>query len=104
MKTCLAYSSMTSWAECEAEPRLFVSQRSVDPIDPWLVPVVGPDAVYQPRAFRSPRPRRRGVNLRDLRSLRRVPRSVINACGPARASQSSDMRAEIKDKPTTRSQ
>lgn len=76
VKACLAHFSMASWTEHRAVPRLIISWRLLDPVDAWLVPVVGPDEVFQPRAPCSPRPRWRGVNLRPLC---RIPRKVSTA-------------------------
>ncbi len=67
VKTGLALSSMGSWTEYRAVPRLSISRRLLDPIDAWLVPVVGSDEVSLSRAPCSPRPRWRGVNPQDLR-------------------------------------
>ncbi|XP_049897474.1 uncharacterized protein LOC126388390 isoform X1 [Epinephelus moara] len=81
MKACLVSTSTASWTEYGAVPRLFISRHSLDPVDAWLVPVVGPDEVFQPRGPCSPRPRWRGVNLRNLRPLCVAPRTA-NAVDP----------------------
>ncbi|XP_049920683.1 uncharacterized protein LOC126402590 isoform X1 [Epinephelus moara] len=81
LKACLASTSTASWTEYGAVPRLFISRHSLDPVDAWLVPVVGPDEVFQPRGPCSPRPRWRGVNLRNLRPLCVAPRTA-NAVDP----------------------
>ncbi len=56
VKTGLALSSMGSWIEYRAVPRLSISWRLLDPINAWLVPVVGSDEVSLSRAPCSPRP------------------------------------------------
>ncbi len=83
VKTGLALSSMGSWTEYRAVPRLSISRRLLDPIDAWLVPVVGSDEVSLSRAPCSPRPRWRGVNPQDLRPLCQVPLKVSTAELPA---------------------
>lgn len=63
-------------------PNLFISLRLLDPIDTWLVPVVGTDEVFQPRAPCSPDHRWRGVNLQDLQPLCQVPLKVSTTDPP----------------------
>ncbi|XP_068160335.1 agouti-signaling protein-like isoform X2 [Antennarius striatus] len=53
-------------------PGLSFSRRSLDPVDSWLLPVVGPDEVFLSRGPCFPRPRWRGVNRSNLRLLRRA--------------------------------
>ena len=50
LKACLAgYSSSASWTKVGAMLSLATPRRSLDPVDAWLVPVIGPDETSQPR-------------------------------------------------------
>lgn len=50
-----------------------------------MIPIVGPEEVFQPRGPCSPRPRWRGVNHSNLRSLCRVSRTFSAADPPVPA-------------------
>ncbi len=77
--------SPASWTSSGAMPRIFFNRHPLDPVDTWLVPVVGPDEMFQPRGSCSPRPRRRGVNLRNLQPLSWAPRTADTAAPPVPA-------------------
>ena len=68
-------SSGHLFSHTEYEPRLSFSRRFLDPVEAWLVPVVGPDEAFLHRGSCSPRPPCRRVNLHNLRSLCRAPRT-----------------------------
>ncbi|KAK2898202.1 hypothetical protein Q8A73_014582 [Channa argus] len=63
--------------------RLFPSWRSFEPVNAWLVPVVGQEDLFQPRRPCSSRPRHRGGNLENLRPLCRAPRTISTLAPPA---------------------
>lgn len=62
-----------------------ISRRLLEPDDPWLIPVVGPDDGFQVRGPCSPRPRWRGVNHCNLLPLCRTPRTADTADPPVPA-------------------
>lgn len=63
-------------------PGLYISRCSLDPGNLWLILVVGPDEVFQPRGPCSPRPRWRRVNHHNLRPVCRAPRTANTADPP----------------------
>lgn len=67
LNASLAGISSASWTKDEAVPTLVI--RSLDPVNAWLIPVVGPDEVFQPCGPCSPRPCRCGVNLNNPQPL-----------------------------------
>ncbi|KAL6461579.1 hypothetical protein MHYP_G00297230 [Metynnis hypsauchen] len=85
LKVCLARSSSISRTGHGLSPPFVVSRRFLEPIDTCLVRVVGLDEGVRPRRPCSPRPRQRGVDPRNLRTLLRAPRSAEpQAPAPAR--------------------
>lgn len=85
LKARLACCSTPFWTEFGVVPSLVIPRRSLDPVDAWLIPVVGPEEVFQPRGPCSPCPRWRGVNHNNLRSLCRVSRTSSAADPPVPA-------------------
>ncbi|CAI5695095.1 unnamed protein product, partial [Oreochromis niloticus] len=77
LKAYLVRSSPAPWNKRGSVPHHVFSPGSLEPIDAWLVPVVGSDQMSQPRKI-FPHLRRRGANLRNLRPLCRVSQSATN--------------------------
>ncbi|CAI5695128.1 unnamed protein product [Oreochromis niloticus] len=77
LKAYLVRSSPAPWNKRGSVPHHVFSPRSLEPIDAWLVPVVGSDQMSQPRKI-FPHLRRRGANLQNLRPLCRVSQSATN--------------------------
>lgn len=74
LNASLAGISSASWTKDGAVPTLII--RSLDPVNAWLIPVVGPDEVFQPCGPCSPRPCRCGVNLNNPQPLRWTPQAA----------------------------
>ncbi|XP_054870838.1 uncharacterized protein LOC118471156 isoform X2 [Amphiprion ocellaris] len=62
----------------------FVSWRTLDPIDPCLVPVVGLDEGFSTRRLPAANPRWRGVNQLNLQLIARSPLTANSPAPPAR--------------------
>lgn len=81
LKASLEGFSSDSWTKVGAVPRLVIPRCSLDPVNAWLITVIGPDDVSQPRGPCFPCPCWRGVNLNTLRPLYRV-HWTANAADP----------------------
>ncbi|XP_049924017.1 LOW QUALITY PROTEIN: uncharacterized protein LOC126404683 [Epinephelus moara] len=85
LKVCLARSSSISRSGHGLSFPFAVPRRFLDPIDACLVPVAGLVEGFRPRRPCSPRFSQRGVNLQNLKTLLRAPRSAeTQAPAPAR--------------------
>ncbi|KAL1256516.1 hypothetical protein QQF64_012061 [Cirrhinus molitorella] len=73
MKACLMRFPTASWFEY----RVMNRRRLLDPIDAWLVPVIGPDEVSQPRA-----PRARRASEYCALCVRLLGKSPPQTCRP----------------------
>ncbi|XP_055512319.1 uncharacterized protein LOC129709775 [Leucoraja erinacea] len=71
LKACLASLPVSSWTGIGRS--LILPRRSLDPDGCCLLPAVGPEELLLPCGPSSPRPRRRGLNLLNLRPLCRAP-------------------------------